>query len=149
MRSAVIVDVDGTLIDNSGIIDYLEPPGVEFHRYHVESVHAPAHGWVVDEVVDAYNQGHALLIVTARPSRYFHETRTWLSLNLPVPYAQIYMRDDGDNRPDGVVKLEILDMIDEDGFDPLHAWDDNPHVIAVWESQGITVTRVGNWDGNK
>jgi hypothetical protein len=52
------------------------------------------------------------------------------------------MRRDGDFRPDGVVKLEILDMIKEDGYNVIHAWDDNPAVIEVWQSQGIPVTVV-------
>lgn len=147
MRDAVIVDCDGTLVEVSGILDYLEPPNRNFHKFHRESVNCPPKSWVVDEVVDAYNDGLAILIVTARVQRYWPETQFWLRHHLPVPYENIYMRADGDFRPDGVVKLEILDKIREDGYNVVRAWDDNPQVIKVWESQGIPVTVVPGWAG--
>lgn len=148
MIDAVIFDMDGTLTNVSSILDYLEPPERNFHKFHRESVNCPPNQWVVDDAIKAYESGLPILIVTARVFKYCWETMFWLTHNLPVPYEQLYMRPDGDFRPDGVVKREILGIIEEDGYNVIHAWDDNPHVIAVWESEGIPVTRVGNWDGN-
>lgn len=146
MKSAVIFDCDGTLVNVSSILDHLEPPNRNFHRFHRESVNCPPNAWVVEDAVKAYESGLAILIVTARIKRYWPETQFWLRNNLPVPYENLYMRKDGDYRPDGVVKLEILDQIDADGYNVIHAWDDNPNVIKVWESQGIPVTVVeGHW----
>lgn len=147
MTDAVIVDCDGTLVNVSSILHHLDEPHRNFHRFHRDSVNCPPIASTVDEVVRAYESGLAVLIVTARVERYWPETQFWLRHHLPVPYDSIYMRKNGDYRPDGVVKLEILDQIDADGYDVVHAWDDNPNVIKVWESQGIPVTRVGNWDG--
>ena len=31
----------------------------------------------------------------------------------------------------------------------VHAVDDNPNVIRLWEDNNIPTTKIGNWDGNK
>lgn len=142
MTDAVIFDMDGTLANVSGILDYLEPPNRNFHKFHRASVNCPPNQWVVDEAVACYEAGLPILIVTARVFKYCWETMFWLRHNLPVPYEQLYMRRDGDYRPDGVVKREIHSMIREDGYSVVRAWDDNPQVVAVWESLGIPVTIV-------
>ena len=36
--------------------------------------------------------------------------------------------------------------IRKDGFDPVHAWDDNPKVITLWRENGIDVTEVPGRD---
>lgn len=141
MRDAVIFDFDGTLANTSSLLHLLDEPGRDYHRYHVESIHSPAHEWVVERARIAHQWGMKVLIVTARISTYNRETVQWLENNR-VPFEKIYMREAGDFRPDGVVKREILDMIDADGYLVLHAWEDNPQVIEVWESEGIPVTRV-------
>lgn len=138
--------MDGTLCNVSPVIHHLTGEVRNFHRFHRESVNCPPNQHVVDAAVADHEAGKAILIVTARVFRYVWETMFWLSHNLPVPYEQIYMRRDGDFRPDGVVKREILAMIKEDGYRVTEAWDDNPAVVAVWESEGIPVNIVkGHW----
>jgi hypothetical protein len=31
----------------------------------------------------------------------------------------------------------------------MHAVDDNPNVIRLWEEYGIPTTKIGTWDGSK
>lgn len=147
MKEAVIFDCDGTLVNTSSIVHWVIGPERNFHRFHRESVNCPPHEHVIRGAVEAYESGKSVLIVTARLFRYCWETMFWLQHNLPVPYEQLYMRKDGDFRPDGVVKREIYDMIIEDGYTVTEAWDDNPAVIAVWESLGIPVNVVPGWAG--
>jgi hypothetical protein len=61
----------------------------------------------------------------------------YLSMHLPVPYEQLYMRRDNDFRPDHIVKQEILDMIRRDGYNVVKAYDDRPEIAKVWEAGGI------------
>jgi phosphoglycolate phosphatase-like HAD superfamily hydrolase len=50
-----------------------------------------------------------------------------------------------DGRPDVEVKREILAQVRQ-RYDVVRAWDDNPHVVALWESEGVPVTLVPGWD---
>lgn len=145
MKDAVIFDCDGTLVNVDSVRHHLFGKDRNFHRFHRESVNCPPNEDVVAAAVEAYESGLSVLIVTARVFRYCWETMFWLSHHLPVPYEELYMRRDGDFRPDGIVKREILSMIRDDRYNVVRAWDDNPGVIEVWQSEGIPVTIVPGW----
>jgi hypothetical protein len=142
MRKGIILDMDGTLVQVNSIRHHLVGRYRDFHRFHSESLGCPPNPEVIDAAVQAYHDGLAILIVTARVERYWAVTQLWLRQNLPIPWTQIYMRKDKDYRPDSIVKQEILCKIKADGFDPVEAWDDRTDVAAVWESHGIKVNLV-------
>jgi hypothetical protein len=146
LPKAVIIDVDGTLADVSSIRHHvLGAPGVhkDFDAFHRESVNVPAHRHVVDAALRAHILGTAVLIVTARKARWRNHTAMWLALN-GVPSDGMWMRADHDSRPDREVKQGILNRI-RLTYDVIHAYDDNPKVLEVWEANGIPTTRVEGW----
>lgn len=142
MTDAVIFDCDGTLVNVESVAHHVTGKIRNFHRFHRESVNCPPNDHVIRGAVEAYESGQAILIVTARVFKYCWETMFWLTHNLPVPYEQLYMRQNNDFRQDGIIKEEILDLIKADGYNVIHAWDDNPAVIEVWERNGIPTTKV-------
>jgi hypothetical protein len=71
---------------------------------------------------------------------YRNPTAWFLALH-GIPSDALYMRGDKDNRPDYLVKKDILAAI-RTSFNPIHAVDDNPSVIALWEEEGISTTIV-------
>jgi len=54
----------------------------------------------------------------------------------------LYLRKDGDFRPDDVVKKEIFNKIKEDGFTPQLAFDDRDQVVKMWREMGIPCYQV-------
>jgi FMN phosphatase YigB (HAD superfamily) len=138
---AVIFDMDGTLTDVRGIRHYVIGKDRNFHKFHTESVNCPPNREVVEWARFYRWSGFKILIVTAREFRYAFHTMFWLSLN-GVQYDELYMRRNKDYREDGIIKREILELIRNDGYHIVHAWDDNPNVIKVWQSEGIAVTVV-------
>jgi len=50
-----------------------------------------------------------------------------------------------DHRKDYLVKSDILRQI-RARFEPIHAWDDNPAIIRLWNEQGIPCTVVPGWE---
>jgi hypothetical protein len=142
---AVIFDMDGTLADVSSIRHHLlsDPRRKNFHAFHSESVNVPAHPHVVEAAQRVHADGFAVLIVTARKAMWRNHTAFWLAIN-NVPSDGMWMRADHDNRPDGQVKTDILARIRR-SFNVVHAWDDNPAVLAVWDAHGIPTTRVEGW----
>jgi len=144
--TAIIVDVDGTLVDTSDIVHMVLAHPKKYDQFHHASVFAPPHDWVVDEVRGHFLSGHKILIVTARKDRWWELTSNWLG-DQKVPYDELHMRRDNDDRPDRIIKEEILLELQE-RYEIVHAYDDNPNVIALWAEYGISVTIVPGWAEN-
>ena len=142
LKNAVIADMDGTIANVLGIRHYVTGPVRNFHKFHEESVNCPPNPEVIEALVADHEAGNTILVVTARSFRFAMHTMFYLSMHLPVPYEQLYMRRDNDFRPDYEVKTEILDMIRRDGYNVVKAYDDNPAIWDVWEGAGIETVRV-------
>ena len=96
---------------------------------------------------NAVSDRHAILIVTSRKEKYRGLTSMWLAKNNIRSHA-LFMRADDDSRPDYEAKKDMLDKINV-LWEVVHAVDDNPNVIKLWEDHGILTTKIGTWDGNK
>ncbi len=151
-RPAVIVDVDGTLVDVSSIRHYVReamlPDGSytkkNFDDFHKASLFCPAIWKTLDQVHWYWESRIDILIVTARGEQYRKTTSDWL-YKYAVPYNKMFMRPWGDQRPDVDVKREILMEIMKD-WAPVHAIDDNPNVISLWHEYEIPTTVVPGWE---
>lgn len=138
--TAVIVDMDGTLVDVRDALHLL--PNLDLFHQHTRR--CPPTRWVIDWIDNAVADGHQPIIVTARMYRHETLTREWLNEHLPhVDYLGPLMRGDRDTRSDDLVKREILRVIREDhGYDVVAAIDDRPRVIRLWQFLGIPTTIV-------
>jgi phosphoglycolate phosphatase-like HAD superfamily hydrolase len=152
MKTAVIFDMDGTLADVSSIRHHLKKFDESkrrvvkhFHRFHSESVSVPSHPHVVNAAQMAHMLGHAVLVVTARKHMWRHHTAWWLAMN-DVPSDMLMMRANEDNRKDYEVKADMLDTLRRE-YDIIHAWDDNPSIIRLWQENNIPTTIVPGWEG--
>lgn len=146
---ARIYDVDGTLCDVAEI-RYLVDPGDpnykgyrDFDTFHAQSIDCPPHQRVLDAVAQDLRDGICIIVVTARAERFRTLTRWWLHMNWVFPDEQ-HHRGDHDHRPDVEVKRDILAHLRE-RYEIIGAWDDNPRVIALWESEGIHVDVMPGW----
>lgn len=145
--SAVIFDMDGTLADVSSIRHYLKPNvnrGKDFDAFHSESVNVPPHSHVVNHAQCASLLGHKILIVTARRWMWRHHTAWWLAMHR-VPSDMLIMRGNKDHRPDYEVKKDMLATIRK-AYNVIHAVDDNPNVIRLWQEEGIPTTVIEGWE---
>jgi len=142
---AYIVDVDGTLADVSLIKHHLENGKRDFDSFHKDSISVPPYPHVVDMVNKAKKDGYFILTVTARFDTYRELTNEWLNKH-NIPSDGLFMRGKEDWRKDYEVKKEILEMISND-WDVVHAIDDNPDVIKMWEENNIPTTRIEVLDG--
>lgn len=154
--SIYLVDIDGTIADNK-------------HREWVLKENRPRPNWdlffnlaaqdtpvpgMSDLLCDLYygNDRAQLLYVTGRPERLRPLTQAWLEANLfPVPrmdggHCRMFMRADGDHRPDEIIKSEMLDHIIEHYGKPLVAFDDRNKVVAMWRARGIVCAQVAEGD---
>lgn len=141
----IVFDMDGTLVDVSGIRHHIFTPGQKnFDAFHSDAVNCPPHMWVKSAALDASALGFKVIQVTARSEKYRPSTSWWLAENR-VPSDALYMRDNGDYRPDYVVKREILDRLLE-RYEIIRAYDDNPNVVKLWSEYAIPCIVVPGWD---
>lgn len=141
MRDAVIVDVDGTLCDVSSIEHLVRDRPRDFDAFYRASADCPANSDVVAAVDDAREAGQAIVIVTGRQRRWKRLTERWLA-DHDIAFDAIYLRGNRDYRPDVQFKTDILETIRQDGYRPVHAWDDRERIVEPWRSHGIGATHV-------
>ncbi|WP_286689434.1 HAD family acid phosphatase [Aeromicrobium sp. REDSEA-S38_B2] len=142
MTDAVIADLDGTLVDVSSILHHVAGDERDFAAFHSASRDCPPRPEVVEAVRAAHEQGRAVLVVTSREFVWRDLTLDWLQQH-DVPYDQLVMRIVGDYRPDHVVKAEMLDQLEKDGYRVVEAWEDAEDIADLWRSRGIDVHVVG------
>ena len=86
-----------------------------------------------------------IIITSARNERHRDVTMKQLEL-AGVSYEAMYLRDDGDMRPDDIVKEELLGKIRADGYNPTIAFDDRNQVVNKWRELGINCYQVRSGD---
>lgn len=141
----IIFDMDGTLCDVQAIRHYVRGDNQNFDAFHKASLWCPPIPYVAEATRTYSFIKHHITIVTARDEKYRRVTEDWL-VKHDIRHDALYMRVWGDQRKDRLVKADILHAMRLRGFEPVLAWDDNPHVIELWESEGIDVVEVPGWD---
>lgn len=133
--TAVIVDIDGTLAHNDG------------HRsfYDYSKVLDDKPVWHVIDAANGLNTIHHTVVVSGRKAECREDTEAWLIMH-GVQYDEFYMREDGDDRADTIVKMEILRDKIAPEFNVIAAIDDRPSVCDMWRKVGIPTFQVGDPD---
>jgi FMN phosphatase YigB (HAD superfamily) len=144
---AVIFDVDGTLANVDPYLHLVRGPNRDYNAFHEASIDALPNFEVVEMLNQAFFDQKHIIIVTSRKENWRGLTSQWLAKN-DIGNHALYMRKDDDNRPDYEVKKDILIQIKK-YWNVIHAVDDNPNVIRLWEDHGIPTTKIGTWDGVK
>ncbi len=90
---------------------------------------------------------HCMVIVSGRHTSCGSETIDWL-LKHNLKFDHIYMRNAGDNRPDAVIKMEILQwmlsIMPKEQI--VFVVDDRPRMVRAWREAGLKVYPVRGMD---
>ncbi len=131
-KPTVLVDVDGTLADCDGVRSPYDESRVKEDRVHHH----------IAKMVDVHSrEGRQIIIVSGRHEDCGPDTEDWLISKAGVLLDGLLMRNRGDNRPDTVVKEELLAMILKyvDKENIIEVIDDRPKVIRMWRRNGLKV----------
>lgn len=95
---------------------------------------------VVSVLRDWRERGKVITIVSARNDKNRGITEQWLA-KYGIHYDALYMRRDGDYRPDNVFKQELLDNIRMNTIIE-RVYDDRNQVVDMWRANGIDCIQV-------
>lgn len=143
-RKCILCDIDGTLANLEHRVHHIAQRPKDWNAFFERMS-----GDLPNDIVrDAYKllaskwQG---VLVSGRPDQYRAVTEKWLS-DWRIPYDGLYMRREGDHRPDDVVKRELLDQLLKDGWEPQLVLDDRDRVVRMWRESGLTCFQVAEGD---
>jgi predicted kinase len=126
----VIIDLDGTM----ALMNKRSP--YEWHRVGEDDVNEP-----VRDVVELLRRDNHIIFLSGRDAVCYCETVDWLNENFRYSY-ELYMRTEGDNRDDVIVKGELFDKFIRDQYVVTLVMDDRQKVVDYWRSLGLTCFQV-------
>ena len=133
----VIFDIDGTLADIEHRRSLLQGERPDWRSFNARMGDDTPNEAVVSLYKTLWSSGqYHLEIVTGRNESFRKVTETWLTWN-EIPFNRITMRADKDQRPDHIIKQEILNAFLAEGLDIAFTVDDRQQVVDMWRRNGI------------
>jgi predicted kinase len=129
-----LVDVDGTLALNT-----------TRHPFAWDRVGEDSLNPAVAELVRQLARNQAIVVLSGRSDVCRHLTLAWLEQH-DIPYTELFMRPQEDQRADTLLKSDLYAMHVRDRYNVLGVIDDRPQVCRMWRSLGLSVFQVGNPD---
>jgi phosphoglycolate phosphatase-like HAD superfamily hydrolase len=146
MKPIVIVDIDGTIADVRHRLHHIKGPGKKNWKAFFEAMDHDSPIEAMIRHVHELEKDHDIIIVTGRPEHYRARTEKWLKDN-GVRYSRLFMRPDGDHRPDYAVKVEVLREYPKGQI--VLAIDDRGPVCDMYEKNGVRCLRVESDEENQ
>ena len=142
-KADIICDIDGTLMN---VEDRLAL-AIEKKRPEDKKMN-----WdVVFLIKKLMATGSTIIFTSARNERHRDVSMKQIVRDCNISMAvttysnkgnRLYLRRDGDFRPDDITKKEIFEKILTDGFRPQLAFDDRDQVVSMWRSIGLPCFQV-------
>ncbi len=140
-KDTVIVDIDGTLANVQHRLHHLKGPGKKNWKKFFREMSADEPVEIVVKWVNALTPEYRTILITGRPEEYRRETEAWLERH-GIQYDKLFMRRDGDHRPDTVVKQELLDRVGRERV--AFVIEDRPPVCDMYRRCGMRVFQVSS-----
>lgn len=139
-RRAIAFDLDGTLASVAWRQHLVEAKPKDWDGFFA-GIPRDAPNPAVREMWDAVADDVDRLIVTGRPEHTRAATEEWLARH-GFTGAPLFMRPEGDRRPDHVLKRDLYELLVEPYWDVQLAVDDRPSSMSMWHSLHVGVARV-------
>lgn len=139
-----IFDIDGTLADCSHRIHHIESSPKNWDAFFA----ACDQDLPIEHICDLARlliYETLVVYVSGRSDQCRGQTEDWLKKN-ELWTGALYMRREGDHRPDDIIKIELLEQLRADGWEPIMAFDDRQRVVDAWRAAGIPCAQVAPGD---
>lgn len=140
-----VFDIDGTIADLTHRLHHIQKEPKDWDSFFSDCHKDAPITHVRHLLQDPSKAGAKIVYVSGRSSQVRSETAAWLLGHL-FPAGQLYMRTEGDHRPDNLVKGDLLDELHDAGFRPIMAFDDRNQVVEMWRAKGVPCAQVAPGD---
>lgn len=133
MNPAILIDLDGTLVDCSHRIHHFH--NKEYDDFFNKIPLDIPNSWCL-EVIDSFKATHKILLITARPLKTTLLTRSWL-VRHGIYHDQLFITSSGMFISDDEIKRRMY----KDRVAPFYkvsfVIDDRSHVVKMWRDLGL------------
>lgn len=140
----VIFDIDGTLANCDHRVRFVQSTPKNWPAFNKRMNKDTPYSDIIWMLKAMHATGATILIASGRGAEDWDVTVDWLDniADIKGLYKKLYMRPIKDNRPDDIIKKEILDQMRLDGFNPTMAIDDRNSVVEMWRKNGLRCLQV-------
>lgn len=147
MKTAIIVDLDGTLCNTDGRKHFVENKPKDWKSFFAGISNDEPNEWC-RQLVYSVSKRHDIVFVSGRAEEYRGVSHVWLHDHLGPVFAAcpLFMRADGDFRQDYIIKEEIYRKHIEPHYKILFCVDDRKQVVDMWRRIGLQVLHCAEGD---
>lgn len=145
-KPIVLVDIDGTLADVRHRLHHIKNARRKNWKAFFEGMDRDTPIASTVAWVRSLAGHHDIIIITGRPEEYRARTEAWLKKNA-IPFTEIFMRRNGDHRPDYEMKKEALKRWPKERIKLVI--EDRPPVCDMWLKEGIRCVLLESDEANQ
>ncbi len=140
-----IFDIDGTIADLSHRLPHIQKTPKDWTAFFASVADDAPIEHTIKLAIDVALAGANIVYVSGRSDECREATEAWLKRHA-LPEGKVFMRKQGDHRPDHQVKVELLAELRAEGHNPVMAFDDRNGVVKMWRELGIPCAQVADGD---
>lgn len=144
-----IFDIDGTIADCSQRLHFIQQEKPDWESFYKDCVNDKPIVPTIELLCALREHGAKIIFITGRPCKYMNETIQWLQKYACENVEGLFMRKNGDHRPDYIVKKEIYENCIKPNLKNDCVWgvfEDRKQCVDMWRRLGLTCYQVA--DGN-
>ena len=146
MNKVIIFDVDGTIADVEHRRHLVSGDNKDWKNFRLATEYDTPVQWVCDVAKRYIAQGDEVAFFSARNESEREITEKQISEWIGDGHKGVFLRPNGDYRPDEVFKSELADKFEEIGGQIDLVFDDRNKVVHMSRQRGTTVVQVADGD---
>ena len=160
-KNLIICDLDGTIANIEHRLHYIKGPKKDWPSFNKACVDDTVNKDVREILWNLYDKGRwekfkdglkgsarKVYFFSGRSEAVRKETEEWLKKHVPITEDrdwELYMRKEGDYRPDTTIKYEMMYELKITPDDVLCILDDRQGVVDMWRQEGFRCLQVDAW----
>lgn len=144
---AYIFDIDGTIADCSHRLHFITGEHKDWNAFYNACLDdAPINDVIKILNIIEWRAPVKVIFLTGRPEQSRLNTSNWIAnyIGITTNKKNLFMREDGDHRPDYIVKHEIYEQEIKDKYDVIGVFEDRDSCVKMWRELGLTCFQVAD-----